>query len=217
MLQLDRLVGLKGVFVIKGRSDGEETKKRIVQKAVQLFVQKGYGAVTMNEVCAAANVSKGSLYHHFPSKDELFLHVAEQDTEQWLAEWDSKKSGINGTEARLYALGEHYANDFQNPLIRAIEDYARIRSHSDEINQRLSQIYESASRACRELLQEGMDSGFLVQGDLEKYVVIVSGLLEGICRVSEITALAKAPEDIMKYYREAIHLLLQGMRTRSGG
>jgi AcrR family transcriptional regulator len=168
----------------------------------------------MNEVCAAAQVSKGSLYHHFPSKDELFLYVAELDTEQWLAEWDSKKSGISGTEERLYALGEHYANDFQNPLIRAIEDYARIRSHSDEINQRLSQIYESASRACRELLQEGMDSGFLVRGDLDKYVVILSGLLEGIGRVSEITALAKAPEDIMKYYREAIQLLLQGMRTR---
>lgn len=67
----------------KGRSDGEETKRRIVDKAKQLFVQRGYGAVTMNEVCEAAGVSKGSLYHHFPSKDELFLHIVEEDTKLW--------------------------------------------------------------------------------------------------------------------------------------
>lgn len=44
-------------------------------------------------------------------------------------------------------------------------------------------------------------------------MIIVSGLLEGISRVSEITVLANAPEDIMEYYRDAIRLLLQGIRT----
>ncbi|MNU08569.1 hypothetical protein D3C72_2546690 [compost metagenome] len=58
-----------------------------------------------------------------------------------------------------------------------------------------------------------MDTGFLAKGNLDNYVIIVSGLLEGIARVSEITVLAKAPEDIMGYYRDAIRLLLQGIRT----
>ncbi|WP_342438697.1 TetR/AcrR family transcriptional regulator [Paenibacillus sp. FSL L8-0436] len=204
---------VKEVVGIKGRSDGEETKKRIVLKATQLFVQKGFAAVTMNEVCTAAKVSKGSLYHHFPSKDELFLYVVEDDTEQWLSDWEQKRSGISGIEERFYALGEHYANDFQNPLIRALEEYARSRPHSEEVQQRLSRLYESASQACRNLLQEGMDTGYLVKGNLDNYVIIVSGLLEGISRVSEITVLAKAPEDIMEYYRDAIRLLLQGIRT----
>ncbi|MGN7762865.1 TetR/AcrR family transcriptional regulator [Paenibacillus sp. 22594] len=199
---------------IKGRSDGEETKKRIVQKAAQLFVQKGYGAVTMNEVCSAAKVSKGSLYHHFPSKDELFLYIVEDDTEQWLLQWTQKKSSISGFEERFYALGEHYANDYQNPLIRALEEYARSRALSGDVQERLARLYESGSEACRNLLQEGMDSGYLVRGDLDNYVIVVSGLLEGIGRVSEIMTVVHAPNDIMKYYREAIALLLQGMRVR---
>ncbi|KAI7260899.1 hypothetical protein KC345_g9949 [Hortaea werneckii] len=168
----------------------------------------------MNEVCVAASVSKGSLYHHFPSKDELFLHVVEDDTQKWLLEWEELRSKISGTEERLFALGEHYANDFQNPLIHALEEYARSRTLTDDIRQRLSEIYEAASQACRDLLQEGMDSGYLVTGNLDNYVIIVSGMLEGIGRVSEITALAKAPEDIKGYYREAIQLFLQGIRTR---
>jgi AcrR family transcriptional regulator len=201
------------VLRIKGRSDGEETKKRIVRKATQLFVQKGYAAVTMNEVCVASNVSKGSLYHHFPSKDELFLFVVEVDTLEWLQAWDDKKQEIVGIEERFYALAEHYANDFQNPLIHALEEFSRSRCHPEEISKRLSLLYEAASHACRDLLKEGIETGYLVKGDLENYVIIVSGMLEGIGRVSEFSIHEKTQEDIKKYYREAVNLLLQGIRT----
>ena len=170
--------------------------------------------MSMNEVCTAAKVSKCSLYHHFPSKDELFLYVVEDDTQKWLCEWEELRNTISGTEARLYALGDHYANDFQNPLIHALEEYARSRMLTDDMRLRLSQIFESASQACRELLQEGMDSGYLISGNLDNYVIIVSGMLEGISRVSEITALANGPEDIREYYRGAVQLLLQGLRNR---
>jgi AcrR family transcriptional regulator len=201
------------VLRIKGRSDGEETKKRIVLKATQLFVQKGYAAVTMNEVCAASNVSKGSLYHHFPSKDELFLYVVEEDTAQWLQAWEDKKKEIVGVEERLYALAEHYANDFQNPLIRALEEFSRSRAHPEDVTKRLVLLYEAASHACRDLLKEGMDTGYFIKGDLEDYVIIVNGMLEGIGRVSEYSMHEKTSDDIKKYYRESVRLLLRGIYT----
>jgi AcrR family transcriptional regulator len=201
------------VLSIKGRSDGEETKKRIVFRATQLFVQKGYAAVTMNEVCAASNVSKGSLYHHFPSKDELFLYVVEEDTALWLQAWEDKKKEIVGAQERLYALAEHYANDFQNPLIRALEEFSRSRAHPEDITKRLALLYEAASHACRDLLKEGMDTGDFIKGDLEDYVIIVNGMLEGIGRVSEYSIHEKTADDIRKYYREAVRLLLQGIYT----
>ncbi|MGE7615310.1 MULTISPECIES: TetR/AcrR family transcriptional regulator [unclassified Paenibacillus] len=198
---------------IRGRSDGEETKKRIVLKATQLFVQKGYAAVTMNEVCVASNVSKGSLYHHFPSKDELFLYVVEEDTAQWLQAWEDKKNEIVGVQERLYALAEHYANDFQNPLIQALEEFSRSRVHPEDITKRLAHLYEAASHACRDLLKEGMDTGYFIKGDLEDYVIIVNGMLEGIGRAAECSIPEKTPDDIKKYYRESVRLLLQGIYT----
>lgn len=167
----------------------------------------------MNEMCTAAEVSKGSLYHHFPSKDELFLCVVEEDMQKWLQEWEDQLSRISGTEARLFALGDHYANDFQNPLTHALEEYARSRTLPDEIRRRLSKIYEGVMLVCRELLQEGMDSGYLRSGDLDNSVVTLSGLLEGISRVNEIAAIAKTREEIRAYYRAAVQMLLQGMRA----
>ncbi|MEK3795670.1 TetR/AcrR family transcriptional regulator [Paenibacillus sp. FSL R7-0204] len=197
--------------MIKGRSDGEETKNRILEHASSLFAQKGYGAVSMNEVCSAAKVSKGSLYHHFPSKDELFLYVVEVDTQKWLNEWEDLRSGISGTEARLYALGDHYAKDIQNPLIHALEEYGRSHTLSKEISERLSHIFESVTEACRVLLQEGMESGYLIRGDLDNYVITLSAMLEGISRVHEITGRTDTPETIRAYYRAGIQILLQGI------
>lgn len=167
----------------------------------------------MNEVCTAAEVSKGSLYHHFPSKDELFLYVVEEDMRKWLQEWEEQRSRISGTEARLFALGDHYANDFQNPLTHALEEYARSRTLPDDFRSRLSESFNRVMQVCRELLQEGMDSGYLRSGDLENSVIALSGILEGISRVNEIAAIAQTREEIRAYYRSALQMLLQGMRA----
>ncbi|MNI76277.1 hypothetical protein D3C73_1324990 [compost metagenome] len=59
-----------------------------------------------------------------------------------------------------------------------------------------------------------MDSGYLVQGELDHYVVVVSGMLEGIGRVAEIQLPADGQADVICYYRDGIRLLLQGMRAR---
>ncbi|MGB9232838.1 MAG: TetR/AcrR family transcriptional regulator [Terriglobales bacterium] len=43
--------------------------------AARLFQQRGYDATSMNDVAAALKLSKGGLYHHFQSKDEILFHI----------------------------------------------------------------------------------------------------------------------------------------------
>lgn len=51
-----------------------DTKSRIIDIATSLFQQKGYLGVGLNEILKACNISKGSLYHHFPNgKEELLI------------------------------------------------------------------------------------------------------------------------------------------------
>lgn len=51
-----------------------DTKSRIIEIATALFQQKGYIGVGLNEILKAGNLSKGSLYHHFPNgKEELLI------------------------------------------------------------------------------------------------------------------------------------------------
>jgi len=54
-------------------SRGMDTQKTILDSALELFSQNGYDATSVAEICSKAEVSKGAFYHHFPSKQDLFL------------------------------------------------------------------------------------------------------------------------------------------------
>src|SRR6202789_3395977 len=52
-----------------------DSRQEILRTAARLFQQRGYDATSMNDVAAALKLSKGGLYHHFQSKDEILFHI----------------------------------------------------------------------------------------------------------------------------------------------
>jgi AcrR family transcriptional regulator len=53
----------------------EETRNHILESSAQLFSKSGYDATGVAEICEAAGVSKGAFYHHFPSKQAVFMEL----------------------------------------------------------------------------------------------------------------------------------------------
>src|SRR5579859_7521622 len=54
-----------------------ESKTRILQAALMVIRQKGYGATRIEDVCEAAGLTKGSFFHHFKTKEELAIAAAD--------------------------------------------------------------------------------------------------------------------------------------------
>src|SRR5579871_2140230 len=52
-----------------------DPRQEILRTAARLFQQQGYDATSMNDVAAALKLSKGGLYHHFQSKDEILFDL----------------------------------------------------------------------------------------------------------------------------------------------
>ena len=53
----------------------EETRARIMEAAIKLFSTHGYNKASVDDICAEAGISKGAFYHHFKSKQALFLSL----------------------------------------------------------------------------------------------------------------------------------------------
>lgn len=64
---------------------GELTKERLMDEATKLVQQRGFGAVSVNDLLLAAGVKKGTLYYHFPGKDDLGLALLERAKTSFLA------------------------------------------------------------------------------------------------------------------------------------
>jgi AcrR family transcriptional regulator len=52
-----------------------DSRQEILRTAARLFQERGYDATSMNDVAAALKLSKGGLYHHFQSKDEILFNL----------------------------------------------------------------------------------------------------------------------------------------------
>ena len=94
---------------------------RILDAAEELFAAHGFAKTTVDEIAAAANVSKGLVYDHYPSKEALLGAVWERLVEAWTA-------AVRGTKfadgSLADAIGEvlHVSLEYvnANPLLRRI-------------------------------------------------------------------------------------------------
>ncbi len=68
----------------------EDTHERIKSTAMRLFAQNGYDRTGVAEICQASYLSKGAFYHHFPSKQALFLELLQE----WMTSLESEFSQI---------------------------------------------------------------------------------------------------------------------------
>nr|WP_290666321.1 TetR/AcrR family transcriptional regulator [Ardenticatena sp.] len=57
----------------------DEQKRHILDTATRLFVAHGYKGLSMREIATATGLSKAGLYHHFKTKEELFIAVLEEN------------------------------------------------------------------------------------------------------------------------------------------
>ena len=81
-----------------------DSRQEILRTAARLFQQKGYDATSMNDVAAALKLSKGGLYHHFQSKDEILFEIMNHAMEITQERVLNPVSGIPDPEERLRAL-----------------------------------------------------------------------------------------------------------------
>jgi AcrR family transcriptional regulator len=51
----------------------EETRAKILEAAIKLFSTRGYNKASVDDICKEAGISKGAFYHHFKTKQALFL------------------------------------------------------------------------------------------------------------------------------------------------
>ncbi len=85
----------------------ERTRSQIYEAAMQLFLERGYDAVTIDEICAAADVARGTFFLHFPTKDALLAEYGRQalaELEQLLATHHG--SAVQALEVALGFLAE---------------------------------------------------------------------------------------------------------------
>ncbi|MEW6313015.1 MAG: TetR/AcrR family transcriptional regulator [Pseudomonadota bacterium] len=94
-----------------------DAAERILAAAAQLFAQSGFDAVSINAIAELAGVSKANVFHHFSSKDDLYLAVLRAACTQSCAQLDQLESAQDSFAERL----RHYASAHLDSIVRNAE------------------------------------------------------------------------------------------------
>lgn len=135
----------------------EATIARIFSAAGELFLARAFADVTMDEIAARARVTKGALYHHFESKDELFVAMMSADLEEKRRIFTETVESTKGCRPRLRALTAAY---FALPRTKRdlIQLVRRTTNIFDEpLRSRLVRAYQTAlPQPVERVLREGV-------------------------------------------------------------
>src|SRR5580704_9136468 len=82
----------------------EETGRRILDSALELFREKGFDATTMRDIAQKAEVATGAAYYYYPSKDAIVMAFYERSCEEMQPRIEAALDGVNGLEKRLREL-----------------------------------------------------------------------------------------------------------------
>ncbi|MBB4891274.1 AcrR family transcriptional regulator [Streptomyces olivoverticillatus] len=126
-----------------------QTRQHISDVATGLFLERGFDAVTIAEVAAAAEVSVNTVYNYFPAKEDLFLD-REDDAIGWLASVvRGRPPGEPAAAAVLRALRAEIVA--VSPRLGLIDGYDRFMRVIDESQALRSRVLDLRRRSAQAL------------------------------------------------------------------
>jgi len=161
-----------------------ETHQTIIRVATQLFATKGYNGTSMNDIVKESGVSKGAIYNHFESKEQLFNALLDLETEAGMNQVIALINGSQNTIEKLKnALKYTYSTSVACPrevCMMQIE-FMVTASRIDTISPTLLKRYQTIHKFFVDLIEEGKQKGE-IRGDVdaEGLVTLVYAALDGL-------------------------------------
>lgn len=91
------------------------TRQALLDAARELFVARGYGDTSTPDICTAAGITRGALYHHFVDKRDLFRQLLAREAETVRAEIEAAAPAARSAAEALVAGSEAYLDAMRVP------------------------------------------------------------------------------------------------------
>ncbi len=167
---------------------GEKTKQYICKEAYQLFAERGYKSVTMKDICEKTGLSRGGLYRHYDSTEQIFLEIVDEFTQMQCNEFSEKIAQHIPAVKILDDILMRYSNemlDNKNSLSLAIYEFYSNPEISKTENSVIKQ-YEASKSMWVELINYGIKNKEFKKVDAEAIFDVIVFSYQGVRMYSKL-------------------------------
>lgn len=167
-------------ILVKTNMSISKTRQKLIEVARELFAKKGIDSTTMNDIAAASQKGRRTLYTYFRNKDEIYYAVIEDELEHLSEEMDKVVKMSLSPDRKIVKLIYTHLNLIKDVVKRngslraeffrdiSLVERARRKFDLEEIN------------ALRCILQEGMDKGTFKIEHLKLTADVIHYAVKGI-------------------------------------
>jgi AcrR family transcriptional regulator len=187
------MVGKKDGFMgtaERKKREKEQRRQEILKAAKEVFFSKGLEAATMDEIARRAQLSKGTLYLYFKSKEELYVSLMDEGIDLFMAYLENvrsvKSSATKQIQELLSAFYSFYADDRQYyEIIFSIQNGGITREKfSDEVYEKIHNIALNLLNYIKDVVKKGILSGEFINVDAWEMALSFWALATGIFSIS---------------------------------
>jgi len=185
----------------------EARREQILQAALTCFGEHGYHASTMDDLVRASGLSKGSLYWHFRSKEEVFLAVFDAFAEELYGQWDAAAESSEEAMSVLQREFELSAEIFSNQRVFLLA-FAEFLSHP-AARDRMAGTYTVVREKLAAIIERGRRAKSIRSGPpADRLASTLIGAIEGLL----LQWLVDPDFDLEGHVEVAWNLLMEGLR-----
>lgn len=145
-----------------------EAIAKITQAALEIFAENGYHGTTMNQIMQVSGLSKGLVYHYFPSKEKMFYYLIDSAISISRGIWMEALDSPGTAWQKIEILSEHLVkNAFTNESLLYSRIILQATTQGKGIPGLLEYIFQHATHfnLLLPLIIEAQKSGEAAQGD----------------------------------------------------
>ncbi len=187
-----------------------ETRQHIIFAALKLLAEKGFTNLNMNDIVRESGVSKGGVYWHFKSKDEIVQAMLDFILTEQINIVNVALSEPDSASAKLRRIARFAEAEALEQMPSPLDLYA-LATRDPVLMGRLIAYFDQYQARIAVLVQQGIDEGEFTPGDPSLIALNIISLIEG----AFLIGLTIPNLDFAAQVESAIDLLLQGLNRRT--
>ena len=160
-----------------------QRKAQIVQAALEVFVEKGYYAANVSDVAQKAGVSQGTIYHYFPSKDDLFWAAYEAwEVQSLYGEIQQALGASQSPTEQLRILAQTVGERMTQAaaMLPANVEFWSHLTRNEAVRQGFQRLFATMRGHLARIIQEGITQGEFTDVNAEETASLLIATYDGL-------------------------------------
>jgi len=184
-------------------------REQILRAARRCFIDSGYHPTRMDDIAREAELSKGGVYFHFRSKQEVFEQLVEEEFARSMRFLQNVEKGEGSIFDKMQLIGGHYLEYFDAapdaPRFFVVMGEMALRD--DRLSERLLEMQSAFIEKIAQLIERGIAEGVLRDVDTIAVAAILKALLDGLEGLHAL----KYPMEVSRFLGTGLQLVLRGL------